>query len=479
MQKSKLIRLLKSLTKEEIFDFEQYLASPFFNNSVQILNLYRCFLAVYPDWEHSNLDKSVLFSRLFPKKNPKTSSALRELSSKLLQLLKNFLVFREFQANPHHQNLLLAKSLNKRKQADLFKQACSQAQDQLHKQSGKGITSTYYQFLLEEERFSFEVANNIKKGQMNLQELIDRFEQHSLLKRLQIYCLILNRHYLQSQDYDSQKLNELLVILEKKSSYQNPVIGIYYHTLKMLQGENEHFFKLKTLFDTHGNLLETRELRIQMTIAINYCNHAIAKGEQAFVSERVELYFYMLQHNLLHKGKYLPVMHIKNLCVLALKADQMNIAQQIVEDYKHQVAPKYVDDVYNFNKGIIEFYLCNYREAIYWLSQVQYINVFYQFDSKVLLLRSYYELNETFPLMDLADTFKKMIQRKRNLSQIEKSQYYNFVLILVKLYRVKALENKKSLQPIREQIGKEALKNKDWLLEKLEELAKMRGKIAE
>jgi len=476
MQKSKLVKLLKSLTKDEIFSFEQYVASPFFNNSPQILKLYGCFLAVYPNWEHQNLNKVVIFARLFPNKNPKTSSALRELSSKLLQLLKNFLTFKEFQADTHYQNLLLVKSLNKRKQINLFEQAYTQTQEHLQHQAGKGITGTYYQFLLEEERFSFEVANNVKKGQMNLQALIDKFGNYSLLKRLQIYCLLLNRQYLKSQDYDLKKLNELLLILEKESLYQNPVIGIYYHTLKMLQGENEHFFKLKALFGTQGSLLEKRELRIQMTIAINYCNHAIAKGNQAFAAERVELYFYMLQQNLLHKGKYLPAMHIKNLCVLALKADQMNIAQHIVEDYKHQVSPKNVDDVYNFNKGIIEFYLHNFREAIYWLSQVQYINVFYQFDSKVLLLRSYYELNETFPLLDLAETFKKMIQRKRNLSEIEKSQYYNFVLILVKLYRIKALENKKSLQPIREQIDKEALKNKDWLLEKLEELAKKRGK---
>ncbi len=473
MYKTKLIKLLKSLDEKELIRFEQYLLSPFFNNSQKCIELYQYILTAYPNWQHESLQKEEVFKKIFPNKKPTNNSSLRELSSKVLRLLEDFLIMQELQYAPHHKDLLLLYSLEKRKNLQRFQKKYLQIQQKLTEKKTKDINDALQDYQLEEQLFNFEIANNLINPQQDrLWKVIQKFEHYTLLKKLELYSSLLNRQFLKGIQYDLEELEYLLKWVERKQlDKKYPNIALYYVTILMLKTKEErYFFRLKQLIYDYGHIFDKKELKTLLTIATNYSTVAINQNQEHFKIERFELYFYQLKQQLLHSGKYLHFMHLKNLCTIAIQAKQIEVAQNIVEEYKHQVAPEYVEDVYHFNKGMLEFYTGNYQEAIYFLSQVDYINVFYQLDTRLLLLRAYYELEETNALLDLAQTFKRMLKREKKLSKRHKESYHNFTLVLVKLYRIKALFSTKSLDKLKEEILQKKLINQAWLLEKWDEL---------
>ena len=89
MHKTKLISLLKSLTKVELSQFSDYVRSPFYNKNTLCVRLLDILLEAAPNYAPNLLDKQDLFDRLFPGKA--YNSSLRVTASFLLKLLQDYL----------------------------------------------------------------------------------------------------------------------------------------------------------------------------------------------------------------------------------------------------------------------------------------------------------------------------------------------------------------------------------------------------
>ena len=110
-----------------------------------------------------------------------------------------------------------------------------------------------------------------------------------------------------------------------------------------------------------------------------------------------------------------------------------------------------------------------YGKVLELLQQVTYNDIFYNLDSKVTLLKTYYELD----LYDLAfsqmDSFKQYLNRK-GIMAYHKQNYQN------NLKYVKRLLNLNTYDKVRKKVlydqitSEQTLTEKKWLLEKLEQL---------
>ncbi len=108
------------------------------------------------------------------------------------------------------------------------------------------------------------------------------------------------------------------------------------------------------------------------------------------------------------------------------------------------------------------------------LIQVVYVDLIYHLNCKKLLLSTYYALDETTPLFDLANTFKKLIANNKEMTTKDKKSYKNFILFLVRLYKIK-MGGKKSLTELEQKINNTNENvDKAWLLKKIRELKKNR-----
>ena len=88
---------------------------------------------------------------------------------------------------------------------------------------------------------------------------------------------------------------------------------------------------------------------------------------------------------------------------------------------------------------------------------------------KLMLLKTYYELNETMTLDSLIDSFSIYLRRNRLISKEVKQQYMNVLRFTKKLSNIPKYD-KNAVEKIKIQINNcKALASKNWLLEKVQE----------
>ncbi len=102
MLKSNLIEILKSLTGNELTQFEEFINSPFHNKNLRAIELFKLLKKYHPDYNSKELNKEKLFSRLCGEVTFR-ESYIRNLLSDLNMLAENFLRQINFQNSHNYQ----------------------------------------------------------------------------------------------------------------------------------------------------------------------------------------------------------------------------------------------------------------------------------------------------------------------------------------------------------------------------------------
>jgi len=120
------------------------------------------------------------------------------------------------------------------------------------------------------------------------------------------------------------------------------------------------------------------------------------------------------------------------------------------------------------NISRVYFYKKKFNEVITHLNMVNYDDIWYNVNSKILLLAVYYELEETFVLESTLEAYLLFLRRDKLLENAKKENYLNFAIILKKINKTNSLSKLLALKE--DTINKKIVSNKPWLLEKIEEL---------
>ncbi len=309
---------------------------------------------------------------------------------------------------------------------------------------------------------------------INAHDLLEVFDIYTILNKLYYCCFSWNNANIIVEEKNETLVQELITTIQTKSLDQIPLVNLYYLILLLLMkpDEESNFFKLKKLLKSNTLSIGKHELRTIYTAASNYCNQKASKGQLHFHEEMFDLYNMMLEQKLLHKGKYIPNGYIKNLVSLGLYLDKYQWIKKFIEKIQNETLPKYRQSVYAFNKGALYFYTQRYNEALQVLLNVESIDVFYDLDYRSLLLKCYYELKETEPLLSLSEAFKKYV-KQRKIADNQKKTYLNFIKYAIKLYKIKIQprSSKAKITRIEQSIiENKAINNQRWLLEKVKEL---------
>jgi len=123
-------------------------------------------------------------------------------------------------------------------------------------------------------------------------------------------------------------------------------------------------------------------------------------------------------------------------------------------------------DQLNFNTAKLEFARGNFRKVIPMLREVDYSSVFMLMDSRVLLLKTWYELGEWEAFEALLDSFNQLVSRNKLLSY-HRENYLNLVQILRQLLKLDRSQKKRLLLLQQKIEATSPLIEKPWILEKI------------
>ena len=495
-------KLVVSLSSDEFKAFEHYLKGVE-NARPQCYLLYLEFKKAYElakyDWNRTDLSKERVAQTLLGDNKPNNIRSLSKISTELVIYLKQYFAYLKFKQK---ENDFLLEYYLERNIDTEFKKIYSDTETQIEAQ--KGINNLFDNIELTEILLNYEINQSIKKSTVDLNKHFKIFDDFVLAKKLQIYCLMLNRYLITKSSIDlqiEQEMDSTLLTFEQEEP-KNLLLSLYTNCILMLKGNTCQYEILKQKILENSDKLLEGDKKILLTSLLNFCNKTNSPKDgniNYYRNEYFQNYYYMYQNQLFSTGSYTPVMHIKNICSMAT-AGMFNLSPEeiknLIEDSKEKVVPQFQNSTYHFNKAVWEFYQNNFKKAIKELGgnidksntkntnepidekkkKEQYANPFFYFDSKSILLRCYYEVEAEDDFDKLVASFREALRRDKFLSEVNKKEYQNFIKAIVKLQGIRnkkgtyRYDAQKDLDKLQQFMDATPMKAKGWFKPKMNAL---------
>ena len=472
MYDSKLMDLLRLLSLKELKELKKFVESPVHNGNKAATALYEFIFNTAPQFRPKALEKESAFAFVFPN-TPFNSTNMRRCMSDLFAICEEFIGWNEYQKNrkSHHLNLLTfyrKKKLDKHFDTSLRKLRKMEEDDNLLDEQ-----NFYTNYYIEREISRQITARQDRTAEPNLQLISDNLDAFYLLNKLKISCSIVHYQTMLKTDYKLPLLNEILAHIAENDYSKWPIIEVYHYSLlSLLEDENEeHFQKLRDSLLKSIDAFSQKEQKEAFLFAHNYCIKRINQGDNAYLTELLNLYKIELEKGILLNDGYIAASAYKNIVTLGIKIEDFDWTEKFIETYTDNIEPSIRESVYTFNMARLYFAQKEYQKVIPFLHQNEYRELFVELNAKTIMLKTYYELREIEALLSLTDSFKTYLNRKKRLIYHQVS-YNNFILYLRQLVRLQVADKSKLKQFREKVVDTKELTDKEWFLEKITELEK-------
>lgn len=487
MYNSKIVKLLKYLSKNELDQLDDYVRSPIFNKNERVIKLLQILKERYPFDSSDALSKVIITKKLFGK-DQKSDALFRHIVAKLTQLILDFIAFLQYQNDHLHKQHTLLLGLHQKRADSFFSKHVGQYRQQQNK-SAQDVNDYLYDFLIEKNILSQKQHLNDKKIDSSIGQVTQKLDTFYILTKLLHYCEMLNRSKVFKLEEESTKslfIEEILIEIETRDLSEMPVINLYYIIAQLLRtNQHEFFLRLKELLEANKVDFSDRTLRQAYTFAMNYCIQQYRKGKTMFLEEVFTLYEKMLNNKILPHGLYFSPAHFSNIVKVACRIGKHQWAKKFIDGYKGLIAPDENDDLVCYSLAVVAFYQQEYDKVLTYLSQIEFfskdpiyrVNV-QCLEIKVALLTDNYVLLES-----RIYSLHMFLRRGHQLNAEYKQLYLNFVNVIKRWFSVnQAIEDalvvkelypkiRKALDRIERYIYNEKiLIDKEWLLEQVDVL---------
>lgn len=493
INESKLITLLKVLTKKEIKHFVQFVHSPFHNKKKEVIQLFNVLAKEHPVFKKA-LSKPILYKHIFqddpiPADQPldkERDRELRHLMNDLTELIQHFLLYEDMQSNEvrsRHQlsHIFMNRGLNRYVPA-LLKSARPH-----HKRQHEGQMSYLYnEFLLSEVTFNHLLIKDNRSKDIELQPLVNGFHQHYIAGQLRYFCAAANRENILPVKYEYPFLDELIQHLSEHDYSHVPLIAVYYRILMLFQdADNDlHFDRLKIILAQQKEKFPITELRYIYAFITNYCNKRVNKGIRKYAVEKLNIYKDNLEKGLWHTGKHINPHQFVLIVKEALSAKEVDWTKNFIEHYQEELPLRWKKSISNLSWAYLYFSKKEFETAHDYLSKIESSeDFFYEIYYRRLLLQIYYEYCNKPKGEEYKNTLDGALEalrfylrpgRSPKMAEQNREICSNFLNLLRRICRLRfslRTPSPKRLTTLKEDVlNTELLVDRKWLLEKVEEL---------
>jgi hypothetical protein len=260
MINSKVINILKNLSKDEIKRFSDFVASPFFNKKEAPFKLLNVYKKYHPDFNSNQFTKEKVFEKIFVDKKY-SDELFRNLNSDLLLLAENFLSQLHIQNDAFAIKMNLLSELNRRNFLSIFGKNFVEAKNILDSYDHRDSNYFYNSYFLLQEK---DIYNSFlqKFSKEDIEEAQNNFLQFFVIKLLEMQNYLLYECRINEIDsslsLNNKSLNRIFESMPEKI-IKMPQIQIYYNSLKLEEtSDSKYFENLKSLLDKFGGQIEKK-----------------------------------------------------------------------------------------------------------------------------------------------------------------------------------------------------------------------------
>lgn len=432
MKDSKLIATFKTLNDEELRQLYKFIHSPLFNQHKQVIQLFN-LIRIKLRNKTFKLDKSTAFNQIFPGQSY-DDKKIRNIMSYLFQVLESFLAYLNLHRLKSSELIELAKSYRTRQLWKQFDATAKQSTIALNHAPIKDVSFHYQNYQLEQEKYYASIDKK-RTTETNLQAVTDSLDISYFANRLKQTCSMLSHRNVYKAEYDFGIINEIIKEVNRKQLYKIPAIGIYYYVyLALTETDNkQHFKQLQKELIANSHLFTKEEMRDIYLLGVNIGIRYINKNIYDLLSETLEIYKNGVEKGYLLTNGQISRFTFKNAVSIGLRLERHDWVKQFIEQYKDLLDPNYKEETHCYNLAKLKYSTRKYDEALQLLKKNALSDdVYVNLDTKILLAKVYYELEDFDAIESLISSFQAFIRRKQAISY-QRSNYQNFINALRKL----------------------------------------------
>lgn len=468
----KLFLLLSRFSKQDLNRFRKMVDSPYYNEREELCRL---FSYIHPllkkeSVSAESLSKQSVFEAVWPGQLFH-DGRLRHLASDLTQLAFQFIILQEREKRPWEDLLDLQEGLQ-----DPALKKHSDGTDrhiELFLNTQKCMGTAYYFTGFRAYRTWYSIATHgVRKSNTGL--LLSASEQYLdifyVVQKLKFYVEWLT---LKATRSTTDSFSEPEGFWQQAEQFrQVPLVSLYLNMIRCLENMDKevYFFALLEQLEQAGEQLTAGDCRDAYQVAQNYCAFKINSGDAAFYQQMFGIYQKMLASGLLLEDGVLAEGNYKNVITSGLRTGAFAWVEQFINDYSGLLPVHLRDNARTFNLANLYSHQRQHQKVIELLQNVEYSDVMYALSSKIILIRTYYDLGEFLTLDSLLESFRIYIRRNQLISNNLKSEYLKFIHFVRQLTRLD-LYDKAQLARLKQKVAAATSATpKKWLQEKIEAL---------
>jgi len=486
LNKSKVLLLLRSFSKEELKKFRDFLQSPYFNKNKTLLKYFDLLKKDHPVFDTEKLSREKIYHKLFKGKKY-NEQVMKNLTSDLNKLCKEFLTTEFSRKDIYENKLNLLKQMILRKADSVFYSELKIFEAELKKISELSEKNFYYMYQLEEAKISFHLERNeqplvfekvLKSGEYLI--LFFLLNLTKTISNLNVNKQSFNVNYdvnLPQEFFDKTSIPEIIDYMKKNEIEFSETAELYYYRIicNTVPFDENYYFKFKDLVLKNMRLLSRKEVYGLFNALETFCLIKSNSGKSEFVDELFEIFNLEIDNNFYKYSESSPVtfMKFRNTYSIALSLKKTEWAERFIEKFKNEIIESDRDNVLKIAGAHIDFEMGNFNNVLESIAGINADHIYSKVDIRNLTVMSFYELNYTESALSMIDSFKHFITGSKNMSGVFRESHLRFINSLHSLINYKGKNNKDKLTELKLKLL--PLKNDRrslWMISKINELLK-------
>lgn len=385
MLNTKFLSLISAFSSDErkkLLDFSLKNTTSNSNSTDKLIQYTITNLGVNKKMHETIFDRKAVFKEVY-KDETYNEQKMNKLLSDSNKLVETYIVHQQLKDDSfYHKNALIdfyyKKGLDKNLENEI-----KQTENYLDSLK-ESIKKQFRLIEFNEKIYGYETQKNTR--QSNFQKAFNVIHDYNQLAAIKFrnYSLI-NLH----SDLETHDCN---LILYRIHSLINKLL---YDFAALQDFENCY-----QLIIHNKNEIDAEELKECITILIAIVIKQVHNNLENAQQRLFNLFLFLIENNLvLEQDNTITAAIYKNVTTIGLYLNKIDYVDNFVETFKINLPEEIQEDVYSYNKAHLLYYKKEYDKVLQLISTTKYKDVFYRLSSRVLLIKTYYELEKKMNLI--------------------------------------------------------------------------------
>jgi hypothetical protein len=482
----KLLKTLKLISKKDK-ELERLRKFVHFQKEQEVIGRIFDFLVKhYPSYQKVSNDD--VWNVIFPKEKKLNEAVLRVYYSNLNELIEQFLIFEQVKKNKALQQQLLSRAYDEKNQYERFFKNNTSAQKILQEQTSSAQQLSEIAFL---KQTAYTHQQHKVNDEKEIDEIIKLIDESHLMSKLKFAVESLSRAGIYQNKVAFPFLQELIKFAQQTDFQENIIIKIYVLLAELYQYKTAEYYQLASgFFEKNRPLFEQTE---SQAIHLHLQNFLIRESNNG--NEAIALVFFEKQKNIFEqqlkdsKKMVISEQSFLNMVSAACLGTQLDYLDNFIPENGQNIAGENKKIVLVLAKANLSFYRYLNEKKVQYLDEILENtreieslkgDLAYNLLLRMNICKTYFEyllLNnqQGKPLEDYLKSFETYL-KKQSLTKEKSILYVNFCRQLSQILKVfeditlRKKEKSDALNQIKENIQTMNIGNKQWLINKTQEI---------